>query len=103
MSRRGSIAFDMQVQLAGLPKPVAEFRFHATRRWRFDWAWPDKSIAVEVDGATWTGGRHTRGAGVDKDCEKMAEALIAGWRVLRVSTGQVRSGQALQWIERLLR
>lgn len=103
MTRRATPALDQQVQLVGLPKPVAEFRFHPTRRWRFDYAWPDRSIAVEVDGAVWTGGRHTRGAGVEKDCEKYAEALLAGWRVLRVTTGQVKSGQALTWVERLLR
>jgi very-short-patch-repair endonuclease len=103
MTRSATPALDQQVQLVGLPKPVAEFRFHPTRRWRFDYAWPDKSIAVEVDGAVWTGGRHTRGAGVEKDCEKYAEALLAGWRVLRVTTGQVKSGQALTWVERLLR
>ena len=103
MSRRGVVTFDRQVQLAGLPKPVAEFRFHPSRKWRFDWAWPDKSIAVEVDGATWTAGRHTRGAGVEEDCEKFAEALLAGWRVLRVTTHQVNDGRALGWIERLLR
>lgn len=91
-----------QLGVAGLPKPEAEYRFHPTRRWRFDLAWPAQKLAVEIDGAVWTGGRHTRGAGVEKDCEKYAEAMILGWRVLRVSTGQVKSGQALQWAERLL-
>lgn len=103
MSRRLSLPLDRQIALAGLPKPTAEFRFHPTRRWRFDYAWPDRSLAVEVDGAIYVGGRHTRGIGVEKDCEKFAEALLAGWRVLRVSTNQVKSGQALQWIERALR
>jgi very-short-patch-repair endonuclease len=103
VSRRLAVPFDQQVKLAGLPAPTAEFRFHPTRRWRFDFAWPDRSIAVEVDGAIFVGGRHTRGIGVEKDCEKYAEAMLAGWRVLRVSTNQVKSGQALTWIERLLR
>lgn len=101
--RPHSLPLSFQIGAAGLPKAEYEYRFHPTRRWRFDVAWPDRSLAVEIDGAVWTGGRHTRGAGVEKDTEKYAEAMIAGWRVLRVTTGQVKSGQALNWIERLLR
>ena len=83
--------------------PVSEHRFHPTRRWRFDFAWPEQRIAVEVDGAVFTGGRHTRGAGYEKDLEKLSEALCLGWRVLRVSTGMVRDGRALGYIEKLLK
>ena len=103
MSTRSPIALDRQCELIGLPKPEAEVRFHPTRKWRLDWAWRDRKVAVEVDGAIYVRGRHTRGVGVEKDCEKYAEALIAGWKVLRVSTNQVKSGQALGWIERILR
>lgn len=100
---RGAISLDRQCQLAGLPVPVAEYKFHPTRRWRFDYCWPDKSLAVEVDGGLFVRGRHSRGAGVEKDMEKFAEAMLHGWRVLRVSTNHVRSGQALTWIEGLLK
>lgn len=103
MSRRGYLPLDRQIELSGLPKPQLEWRFHPTRRWRFDLAWPDKSLAVEIDGGVYVQGRHTRGAGVEKDMEKLAEAAIAGWTVIRVSTNQVKSGQALTWIERLIK
>ncbi len=89
--RAASIAFEREV------------RFHATRRWRFDFALPAHRLAVEVEGITFgVAGRHQRGAGVRADCEKYAEALCLGWRVLRVVPDQVKSGQALVWIERLL-
>ena len=29
---------------------VKEFRFHETRKWRFDYAFPSHKIAIEVDG-----------------------------------------------------
>ena len=58
------------IDAAGLPEPVREFKFHPTRRWRFDFAWPDHKVAAEVEGGTWTGGRHTRGSGFEKDCHK---------------------------------
>ncbi|CAB4145100.1 hypothetical protein UFOVP891_22 [uncultured Caudovirales phage] len=79
-----------------------EYQFHCTRRWRLDFAWPEKLIAVEIEGGIWTNGRHTRGAGFEADCEKYAELSIAGWRLIRVSPGQINSGQALDWVRRAL-
>lgn len=56
-----------------------EYRFHPTRRWRFDFAWPSQKLAVEIDGR----GRHQTVVGVRADCEKHNEAIRLGWRVLR--------------------
>lgn len=56
-------------------------------------------IAVEVEGGTWSGGRHTRGDGFEKDCEKYNTAALAGWRVLRFTGAQVQSGIAITVIE----
>lgn len=92
----------LQIRCAKLPIPDREYRFHATRRWRFDFAFIAHNLAVEVEGGVWSGGRHTRGAGFEADCEKYAEALLHGWRVLRVTGKQVKSGQALAWIEQLI-
>lgn len=86
-----------------LPLPVPEFRFHSERRWRFDWAWVEARVALEVDGGVYTSGRHTRGAGYERDCEKLAEAALLGWTVFRASTGQVADGTAMSWIERFFR
>lgn len=85
-----------------LPLPCREFKFHETRRWRFDFAWPEFLVAVEVEGGVWTGGRHTRGVGFEGDCEKYAEALTAGWKVLRVTGKHIRSGRAMEWLRMLL-
>lgn len=69
----------------GIPAPVTEHRFHPTRKWRFDYAWVEQKVALEVEGAVWTGGRHTRGSGYVKDLEKYSEAAILGWCVIRVT------------------
>jgi len=76
---------------AGLPAPVREHRFHATRKWRFDYAWVQSRVALEVEGGIWTGGRHTSGAGFQKDMEKYNAAALAGWRVFRVTPSSLRS------------
>lgn len=89
-----------EIKQEGLPAPVLEHRFHPVRKWRFDLAWPDRKIGMEIDGAVYTSGRHTRGAGFEADCEKLNEALLHGWRVFRYSTGQVRQGTPILDLKR---
>lgn len=101
--RRGSLDFAVQCRAAGLPAPVAEWRFAAPRRWRFDYCWPASMLALEVDGGVFMGGRHTRGVGFMKDCEKLAHAAILGWRVMRVTPQHIASGEAISWVEQALR
>ena len=67
-------------------KMEPEYRFHPTRRWRFDFAIPNEKIAVEIDGGAFTGGRHTRGVGFVRDQDKLNTATSMGWRVFRYST-----------------
>lgn len=71
-----------------LPEPHTELRFHPKRKWRFDIAYPGQ-VAVEIDGGQWhpTGGRHNR----DPDREKLNEAAVLGWRLLRFSTQQLET------------
>ena len=84
-----------QIQVEKLPVPVRELRFDAVRRWRFDLAWPQKKIAVEVEGGVFTKGRHVRGAGYEADAVKYNQAQLQGWKVFRYSTGQVKKGLAM--------
>lgn len=92
----------MQIKALQLPEPIREYRFVPLRRWRADFAWPASMLLVEVEGAHWVGGRHTRGSGFDADCCKYAEAMLAGWRLLRVTSTHIKSGEAVAWIERAL-
>ena len=94
--------FAQQLSQAGLPTPERELRFHPERKWRFDFAWPAAMLAVEIDGGIWNQGRHTRGRGYEADCEKLNEAAVMGWTVLRVTGSQIRSKAALGWIEAAL-
>ena len=63
--------------------PAEELRFSPPRRWRFDYAWPQHKIALEVEGGVWTGGRHTTGTGFVRDMEKYNTAALLGWRIFR--------------------
>jgi hypothetical protein len=91
------------LQLSGLPLPEREFLFHQKRKWRFDFAWPELLIAVEVEGGVWVGGRHVRGEGYEADCEKYNAAQLAGWIVLRFTPGMIKRGKAGSIIEQAIR
>lgn len=75
----------------GLPRE--ELVFHAERKWRFDFAWPDKRVALEVEGGVFgfrdpkTGkmrkGAHGSISGIKRDIEKYNYAAAMGWLVIR--------------------
>lgn len=83
VARRRTFALLLLLRQAGLPEPQLEYHFHPKRRWRFDLAWPERRLALEIDGGEWLehGGRHNS----DTDREKLNAAATLGWRVLRVS------------------
>jgi len=96
------VTFSQILRGLGLPEPITEHRFHATRKWRFDFAWPDLMVAVEVEGGVWVGGRHTRGKGFIADIEKYNHAAAAGWCVLRCQPSTLTSGPFLQLLTQAL-
>jgi len=109
-----------QIRANALPPPAPEYRFAAMsvggtgagvkarlaaaflHDWRFDMAWPAFMLAVEMDGGGFVGGRHGRGLGIEKDCEKYSAAAVLGWRLVRCTPRQVKSGQAVEWIANAL-
>lgn len=92
------------LKLAGLPPFVREHPFAApSRRWRFDFAWPEHKVALEVEGGVWTRGRHTRGAGYEADIVKYNAGILMGWLIIRATTGQVQKGLAVAWVTQALR
>jgi very-short-patch-repair endonuclease len=73
------------------PEPVAEYPFTKTigRRHRFDFAFVEQKVAVEVEGNAWHvpgGGKHI----TDRDLEKYNLAASMGWRVLRFSPAMLK-------------
>jgi very-short-patch-repair endonuclease len=95
----GEATFALHCQVHDL-KPLRECRFAEPRKWRFDFAFPVSRIAVEIEGGTRMNGRHNRHDGFEKDAEKYNEAAIRGWRVLRFTTEQVKSGLAIDTLLR---
>ena len=67
------------------------YSMHKSREWRFDFAWPDVLVAVEIDGGVFMpkGGRHNRGATYALDCEKLNTAIAMGWVVFRLTDREI--------------
>tara|TARA_Y100001938_G_scaffold150636_1_gene242562 strand:- start:2846 stop:3205 length:360 start_codon:yes stop_codon:yes gene_type:complete len=87
------------VNFGGLPEiPIREYKFHPTRRWRFDLAFIDHKLAIEIEGGVWIRGRHTRGSGFISDMDKYNNAVLLSWYMLRFTPNDVKVGKALQTI-----
>ena len=92
-----------KITVAGLPPPEVEFIFHRPRKWRFDFCWPENMLAVEVEGAIWVQGRHTRGSGFTGDCQKYNQATLDGYRVLKFTSDMIDDGTAIATIKAAMR
>jgi very-short-patch-repair endonuclease len=69
-----------------LPAPVRQHEVHAGGRvCRLDFAWPDRHVAVEVDGYRW----HSSRASWRRDRERLSALRRAGWKVLNVEREDV--------------
>jgi very-short-patch-repair endonuclease len=83
---------------SALPRPVRQ-RWVTTPggRYRLDFAWPERKLALECDGWEHHGGT----AAFGKDRERLSELVSIGWRVLlitwRMSTQQPR--RVVRWVE----
>lgn len=80
-----------------------EYKFCPGRRWRADF-YIRPMILVEIEGLTnpYEKSRHTTNQGYSDDCEKYDEAEILRFNVLRFTQKHIKSGWALQTIERLM-
>lgn len=88
-----------QIHCAKLPEPTREFRAIPGRKFRWDFAWPEQRLLLEVQGGTWGSGAHSGGAGASRDCEKHCLATIAGFYTFSVTSDQIRRGMAIGWLQ----
>ena len=95
--------FVNQLKQIGLPRPdESEFMFakEIGRKWRADFAYTKIRLLVEIEGGEFINGRHNRN--LRKDAEKYNWAVVLGWRVLRFTGSMLKSGEAMDTMERVL-
>lgn len=102
-SDRDAAKFKIMCREAGLPMPVREFKFAAPERnWAADFAWPEERVLLEVEGAVWSGGRHTRGSGYLADMLKYNSATLRGYKLLRCTPQQLCTSATLSLVRAAL-
>ena len=87
----------------GIKYPKPEYIFHPTRQWRFDMAWPEIKLAIEIEGGIYGRGKpcptckqrrkgaHGSVTGLLRDIEKYNQATYHGWKILRCTPDQLNS------------
>ena len=84
-------------------RPAVEYRFHPSRKFRFDFAWVEQKVAVEVQGM---GPGHCSLQGMTQDYDKLMEALLFNWKVIYLTSSMLSTKNIdynFQRIAKLLR
>ena len=87
---------------AGVEGWVREHEYAEGRKLRADFAWPEERLLVEVVGGIYTGQAHGSVSGILKDIDRLNEATLNGWRLLRVTPKMIKTGEALELVEKAL-
>lgn len=95
--------FRRQLEGQGIGGFQQEVEFHPERKWRWDFAWPDRMIAVEIQGGTekhYLGDQshHSTPQGYRNDLEKQREGQRLGWQVFAFTGLEVRNLSALRFL-----
>ena len=89
--------FAQQLAVEGIGGYVREYQFDPQRDFRWDFAWTEQRIAVEVDG--WGHNRINR---YFTDVEKGNLGAVQGWRILHVTTAMIDDLSGLALVKKAL-
>ena len=76
---------------------MREFKFHPTRLWRIDFAWPERKLAVEIESSV-----HRIKGRFAGDIPKYNALSLCGWTLLRYTAQMVKSAQAIDEVKAFL-
>lgn len=94
---RGEEEFAFHCRVNGLT-PEREYVFHATRKWRIDFCWPDRKLAVEIESSV-----HRIKGRFATDMDKYNALQKEGWTLLRYTAKMVTAGTAINDVLEMLR
>lgn len=91
------------LQLHRIPLPVCEYRAIPKRRFRYDMAWPESRLLVEIQGGLHMArGGHNTAKGIKRDTEKLNLATLNSWSLFQFTADDIRDFTAIKYIKRFL-
>ena len=94
----GEAMLELQIRALKLPLGWVQYAPIPGRRYRIDRAWPEQKLGIEVEG-----GVHTIRAQWEHDCRRNNDMLLAGWRIFRLTSTMIKTGESIPLLERLLK
>lgn len=89
--------FAQQLRVLKVPTWQRNYQFLADRALEIDFAWPHVKFGVEIQG-----GVHAIKRVSERDSEKAALAILAGWTLLPITTDHVHTGRGVDWTQEVL-
>jgi very-short-patch-repair endonuclease len=93
--------FKQIVDSGTIPVPERQYKALPKRQFKWDLAWTEQKLLVEVQGGTWVKAQfgHTSGVGYRRDCFKNDLATAVGWNVMQFTTDMINYNEALQLLQ----
>ncbi len=101
-AKASAVPFPAICRAAGLPLPQPEVMLTSLRRFRWDWAWPEHRLVLEVNGGIYRRGGHSTGTGILRDQTKLNCATLLGWRTIQVTPATLTHPRTLEMLRFLL-
>lgn len=92
----------LQIRALELPEPIREYVVPGIPRFRYDFAWKNCKLLIEVNGGTYVKSGHTTHKGIDRDYRKNRWAQQLGWRCFSYTGEDVKNGTAIDEIRKAL-
>ena len=90
-------ALHCRLELRPDQQPVREFIPFPPRKWRLDFSWPNRKIAVEIESSV-----HRIKSRFAADLDKYNRLALEGWTLLRYTRKMVESAEAIDTMKRVL-
>lgn len=96
--------FEQQLIYIGLTNYEREYRAIPGRRFRYDFAFVEDKLLIEINGGIYRyNPSHASAGNIRRDYEKLDMAVLYGWRQLIFAPDMVQSGWALTITENVLK
>lgn len=115
-NKTGEETFDFHCRQYRLPLYVRQFKLlksvqtpradgkQIPKVWRFDFAWPQFKLIVEINGGVWMpgGGAHSHPIDITRNMAKQNDAALERFYVMQFTPDDVKKGSAIAYVQRWL-